>query len=226
MLHIGIVNKFKDLVELAERNIITKMDDNRVRTEPSITDRLAQQLESLIDGYGEIKGYKISIATLRDRGPNSEENRYGADLYVILEVQLENFQITKGFLTQAKDAKAGVDLGIHKTISFTNQKEFERLKKQVDKMLAITPDSYVFVYSTKGFMVVPAISVKGLDSLNRPLLGKPIGDFFADFLRCFVGDARLNDFENETLDRLIKEKEEASPLVLKIKISETEPVKR
>lgn len=68
-------------------------------------------------------------------------------------------------------------------------------------MLDITPDSFVFVYSTKGFFVVPASSIKELKA-NGELYGKPVSRFFKEYLMCFIGDHRLQALDNQNLESL------------------------
>ena len=57
-------------------------------------------------------------------------------------------------------------------------------------MLSITPDSFVVVYSKRGFVVVPASSIQGLKTRDE-IYGKPIDRFFKEFLMCFIGDHRF-----------------------------------
>lgn len=70
----------------------------------------------------------------------------------------------------------------------------KNLKKQVKKMLRITPDSFVFVYSSEGIFTVPVLSING--SNNQALLyGKQLIPFFQEFFTCFIGDKKLRAFD-------------------------------
>ena len=77
-------------------------------------------------------------------------------------------------------------------------------------MLNITPDSFVIVYSTKKFMVVPASTIKGLkynDTYiynSAKLYGKPVDQFFKEFITCFIGDLKLKAYDDKTLIKLME----------------------
>ena len=68
-------------------------------------------------------------------------------------------------------------------------------------MLSVTPDSFVIIYSSKGFVVVPASSVKGLARRGK-LYAKPVDRFFKEYLMCFIGDPRLKAYDDQTLESL------------------------
>jgi len=142
-----------------------------------------------------------------------------ADICSVLYIDLPRFKISKGFLAQAKIERYGllVDDIYNKLIVYNNT-ELKKLKNQTDKMLNITPDSFVIVYSMKKFLVVPASTIKGLNILydegnimsdrlssSIKLYGKPIDQFFKEFITCFVGDLRLNAYDDKTLIRLKEE---------------------
>lgn len=59
-------------------------------------------------------------------------------------------------------------------------------------MLDITSDSFVIVYGRNEFVVVPALSVRGLTA-SGDLYGKPISNFFKEFLMCFIGDKSVTE---------------------------------
>ena len=52
----GIVKHFGKLIRKAEENIIEKIDDGRLETEPSITERFLQEIERVFEEYGEHNG--------------------------------------------------------------------------------------------------------------------------------------------------------------------------
>lgn len=85
-------------------------------------------------------------------------------------------KLRKGFLAQAKLDKRG---------------EMKRLRKQCEQMLAITPDSFVFLYDKRRVSVVPALLYAeghlGLKHVEPWSLGK----FFEAHFSCFVGDRAL-----------------------------------
>lgn len=101
------------------------------------------------------------------------------------------------------------------TLSFSQNNRFKKLNKQVRKMLEITPDSFVFVYSPKGFVVVPASSIKELKA-NGELYGKSVSHFFKEYLMCFIGDHRLKACDNDTLESLRKKTNARTAIMFQI----------
>ncbi|HQG41820.1 MAG TPA: hypothetical protein PLE64_03845 [Spirochaetota bacterium] len=202
----GIVRDFGKLISEAEGRIIEGIKDGRMQTEPSITDRFLNELERIFEQQGEKENIVFRARTLRDRGPHAPEHRFGADFCGVLDIQFGDFKQTKGFLSQAKwEEKNGifVQKGFMgaTTASFSCGNEFERLNEQADKMLSVTPDSFIMIYSTKGFVVVPASSIKGLDSEGK-LYAKPVDRFFKEYLMCFIGDPRLKAYDDHSLESL------------------------
>ncbi len=201
----GIVKDFGKLISEAERRIIEGIKDGRMETEPSITDRFINELERIFEQQGEKGDIVFRARTLRDRGPHAPEHRFGADFCGVLDVRFRDFKQTKGFLSQAKMEKHGifVQKGFRglTTVSFSYGNEFERLNEQADKMLSVTPDSFIIIYSSKGFVVVPASSIKGL-ARGGELYAKPIDRFFKEYLMCFIGDPRLKAYDDHSLESL------------------------
>jgi len=216
----GIVRKFGELISEAEKRIIEGIKDGRIETETSITDRFLNEIERIFDEQSkkDVEVY-FRARTLRDRGENAPEHEFGADFCGIVNINLRNFQQSKGFLSQAK--REGYGISIQRgffgatTVSFSKNCEFQRLNRQVEKMLLITPDSFVIIYSTKGFMVVPGSSIKGLNEKGW-LYGKPVDRFFKEFLMCFIGDPRLKAYDDQTLERIRKETNARTAIMFRI----------
>jgi hypothetical protein len=75
----------------------------------------------------------------------------------------------------------------------TQASEFERLRDQCQKMLIVTPDSFVFLYSKQAIRIVPASSIVGTSAEHlNSLSTRTIGRFFAEYVECFVGDPKFN----------------------------------
>lgn len=204
MLEIGIVRRFGELVKEAERITIADIVQNKVPTEPDVTNRYLANLQNVINKYGIAKGFRFDAATLQDRGRGSTESEFGADFVGVLNAKLAGFQLKKGFLCQAK--KEGDFVKVQNqvfktTVTFDYDQEFQRLKGQTSRMLQVTSDSYVIVYSSKGFVVVPASSVNAL-SMSASLYAKPASNFFKEFLLCFVGDPKLSAWDYKSLENL------------------------
>lgn len=141
-----------------------------------------------------INGVKWSAYELRgSRGVSAEERRHGADLLGVLDIAIEDFEVKKGFLAQAKKAEPGTDL-----------KDWDRLVEQSEVMLDRTPDAFILVYSQqRGIRVFPANAVVGSGSKDIfDLYDRSLGRFFEEHIQCFIGDHNLNSPSVETLDVL------------------------
>jgi len=211
----GIVRYFGNLIKEAEGRIIEALKDGRIETETQITDRFLQAIEEVFDKHGEKGKIKFRARTFRDKGSGAQERIYGADFCGVLDISFKNFELRKGFLSQAKMEKGGISIMRGTTVKFIKDREFKRLNEQIDKMLYFTPDSFVIIYSKDGFVVVPASSVKGLKK-NDKLYGEPVDRFFKEFLNCFIGDYRLEAWDNGTIKSLMREKEARTAIMFQI----------
>ena len=134
--------------------------------------------------------------TLRTgRGKAAEEKRHGADLLGVLDLNLEDYRATKGFLAQAKRVEPDQ--------SFLRS-DWKRLQSQCEAMLLRTPEAFVWAYSKSwGIRVFSANAVLGLRSrVLFDLYSRSLSRFFESHLESFVGDRRLNSTRIETLDSL------------------------
>ena len=216
----GIVRDFGKLISEAERRIIEGIKDGRIETEPSITDRFLNEVERVFERQGKKENIVFRARTLRDRGSHAPEHRFGADFCGVLDIQFRDFKQTKGFLSQAKMEKDGIfvqkGFGGVTTVSFSHGNEFKRLKEQADKMLSVTPDSFIIIYSLKGFVIVPASSIKGL-SREGKLYAKPVDRFFKEYLMCFIGDPRLKAYDDQSLESLRRETNARTAILFQIR---------
>jgi hypothetical protein len=134
--------------------------------------------------------------TLR-AGPASaaHEQRFGADILGVLTIGTRDYRNAKGFLAQAKRAEPGASF---------NHREWIRLRRQCEKMLAVSPDAFVIAYSrSKGvrfFSAQAVASFEGRDLFELYDIG--VRSFFERHLQSFIGDRRLDKPEIETLERL------------------------
>jgi len=92
-------------------------------------------------------------------------------------------------------------------VGFTRASELRRLQKQTEKMLNVSPDSFVIVYTDEAFVFVPALSLNGVNYSDdgNYLYGKNTWLFFHEFLMCFIGDWRLSAFDDITLAKRAEE---------------------
>ena len=225
MLDIGIIRRFEALVREAERLTIADIKEGELETEPDITGRYLTRIKDTLNSSEEKNGCVFRAYVLKDRGPNSSERKFGADFVGVLNVKLSGYEQTKGFLTQAK--KEGEMVQVNKSpfrstrASFYHNSEFVRLQGQTEDMLKVTPDSFVIVYSTGGFVVVPATSVSGL-SANGKLYATPATQFFKEFLKCFVGDPRLKAGDPKSLETLRAQNQASQAILMRVSESKFE----
>lgn len=74
---------------------------------------------------------------------------------------------------------------------------FSRLRDQVEKMLSVSPSSYVMVSSYRGVFVVPAIEVKNGKFIHSKILKRypyhKLAHFISQiFVPCYVGDEKIS----------------------------------
>ena len=178
-----ILRSVSELVTLGAKQTLVDFRNGWIEQEAPFTDRLVANLQNQIDGKT-IKGIRWKAKTLTDRGTRSQESLYGADFLGILSLDLHDLRVTKGFLAQAKLFRS------RKPIA---NSEFERLRDQCRKMLSVTPDSFVFLYTNRRIKIIPACSVIGISpSALRNLSDRTIGKFFAEYVECFIGDPKLD----------------------------------
>src|SRR5262249_317054 len=125
--------------------------DGRVEHEPAFTDRMLGRIEGAMEGYVR-KGVRWSAKTLTDRGRGWQGREFSPHFPGVLNIDLEDYKVSKGFLAQAKSVEPRVSLPAA---------EIQRMVVQCEQMLRHTPDSFLFLYSMQGIFVVPAVSVVG-----------------------------------------------------------------
>jgi hypothetical protein len=189
-----IVRQIGRGVAVASEGVVEDYRNERVVDEPHFTDRLLGAMSERL--RGRVKGVTWSAKTLRPgKGFANEERRHGADFLSVLEIDLPDLSVKKGFLAQAKRAEPGEPL---------SGDDWKRMVKQCNTMLEVTPDAFVAVYSrSKGVMLVPAIEVVG--STSRDLFShysRSLQTFFELFVECFVGDRRLHSAHIQVLDEI------------------------
>lgn len=189
-----LVKKAVNKIAAAARDALKDLQDGRVQQEPAFTDRFIAYIQTNLHGRT-LAGVIWSAVTLPDRGPNSAESQLGADLLSVVRFDLADFKVAKGFLAQAKL--------VEPTAKFSSV-ESSTLKSQCDKMLAVSPASFVFLYSLhSGVLVVPAIEVVSARDCNpHELTPKTIPQFFTDHFECFIGDRRFSAATGEQLETL------------------------
>ncbi|OYD95944.1 hypothetical protein CDG77_09690 [Nostoc sp. 'Peltigera membranacea cyanobiont' 213] len=190
-----------------EKQTLEAMRDGRIEQEPAITDRLLGVMEHVLNNKT-TAGVRWTVKTLTDRGRGSQENEFGADFLAALELEIEGYQIAKGFLAQSKR--------IEPSQTFSRQ-EFYRLQEQCRKMLSHSSASFVFLYSQQSIVVVPAIEIITARDCNpHELISKPMKKFYQEHFECFIGDQNIRSANPQALEELrnLRNRYEARRLVI------------
>lgn len=191
-----VANHLSKAAVIAETLTLRDLTSSRIEQEPPITDRLAARLADAINDYpsGKITWH---AKTFTDRGPNSQESKFGPDLLGTLSVQTTEYDVKKGFLAQAKLVEPD------EPFSAT---EYAKLKGQCAKMLTISPASYVFLYSSRGFVVFPALAVVSSSQRNpHDFDAISLDYFFFGHGACFFGDRRLSNSDITKIEEIRRE---------------------
>jgi hypothetical protein len=164
-------------MEIAARSVANEFAAGRIEQEPDFTSQFAGEARGTLSG-AEINGFRWETKVLTDRGPGAQEKRYGADLLVVQHIDLPGYEVSKGFLAQAK---------------LENRRQSSAmLTEQAEKMLRLTPESFLFLYGTSGIHVGSASAVQASQGNIRELRLKSMRGFLVDFLTSWVGDQRLS----------------------------------
>lgn len=172
--------------------------------EPDFTSRMVARIEDAVHDSG-LRGVEWTAHVLSDRGRGAAESRYGADLLGVLSVELDDFSLRKGFLAQAK---------MHEPGTILSHSGWSRLSVQCERMLALSPDSYVFAYSGRGVRIVPAISVMAARRRSlTDLYDRSVAGFFRLHFESFIGDRQFGAATESEL-RFASEKAAAKTALL------------
>jgi len=82
-------------------------------------------------------------------------------------------------------------------------------------MLSVTHESFVIVYGSDGFVVIPATSVKSLSGTG-PVYAKPVQGFFKEYLMCFIGDPQLHAADYASLEDLRRRTDSRTALMFEL----------
>ena len=207
ILHRRIVRDAVRRIALAASHVEREYEDGLISTEPTFTERLLGTITWAMHGY-RARGVRWSALSLHPGpGRSAEEKRFGADFLGVLDIRLSEYSMSKGFMVQAKRAEPGRPF---------SKAEWGRLTEQCERMLRVTPHSFVFVYSqTNGIRVIPAISVLGSRKLDLlALYSRGVRTFFAHHLTSFIGDRGLHAPTVEAMEALLREHDVAAALHL------------
>jgi len=196
-------DRVSSIVSKAAKETISAFNDRDLPGEEEITTSLVTRIHIGIDGHY-INGVHWSAKILSHQGAGSEEKLFGADFLGVVRLNIMDYHVEKGFLVQAKRQEPGKELSLS---------EWVRLREQCDKMLFISPHSYVFVYSHIGIIAVPASTIFACHNI-QDLYKLPqirIGQFYKRHFYCQIGDRKLSA---ELLSKIKEERLSTSGLLL------------
>jgi hypothetical protein len=173
----------------AADHTVEALRHGQIEQEPAMTDRMLGAIEEAMRDFI-ANGIRWSAKTLTDRGRRAQEPRVGADFLGVVNITLPEFSGSKGFLAQAKMVHSG------------RVNDVAALRRQCEKMLSLTPDSFVFLYSYDGIRIVPAISVIAAKIDPVFLYSRSPQRFFEEHLECFIGDRAIESPTPSALERL------------------------
>ena len=191
-------------------------EDITAQLKYEITRGMVDRVKAKLDGK-EIHGVRFAVQVFR----RIQESNVGADLMGVLQIDTPTGSVQKGFLAQAKVCDLGTD-SWGNPIAICRDSN-SRLRGQVRDMLALTPDSFAFFYTTEGIFVVPALQIS-LTSGNRfstdEIYAHGIGPFYEEHFKCFIGDQRLAppSTSPEDLEQQSEELSEKANHVLSIQV--------
>lgn len=176
---------FRKAARAADRAVsaaMRKYADGQVTDEDDITGVLIGRLDSAFNEN--IGGVTWCSAILRHRsGVAAQEKKAGADMLFHVSIRTPQLTYSKGVLIQSKrvDEDAEMTTAGHK-----------ELIGQCNKMLDITPASFVFNYTKSGMRCASATKVAGTSSraLNDSC-NLTSYRFFLELFRCTTGDRSI-----------------------------------
>jgi hypothetical protein len=198
----GIIRESARRLTEAIDHTVAAFAEGQVEQEPAFTDRMLGGIEEAMREF-HVKGIHWRAKTLTDRGPHAQEKKYGADFMGVLNVDLPDFKVEKGFLAQAKIDGPRFDL--------------HSLHSQCERMLRLSPDSFVFLYSKDGVTVIPAVSVIGTREHPSGLYSRSATRFFEEHFESFIGDRKISAPSEDVLEELRERYEARSLMYLQAK---------
>ncbi len=202
----GFDEEMRSAARLADHAVartMKKYRDGLVVDEDDLTGVLIGNLDTEFTGHRPkgSGGVHWSSSILRHRrGTAAEEKRIGADMIIHVSLKSPIQTYSKAVLIQAKRQDPG---------STMNVRARTELTKQCNKMLAVTPASFVFDYTTSGMRCASATKIAG--SSNPDLYSACSWTsyrFFLELFRCPVGDPNITSARAADLP---------VPIVLKLK---------
>ena len=201
--------ELEEAIQAVVGRIVSDTDDlcsrigRSVHDEDDFTSRMADRIERSVDGMfvGGIE-WEVTTRKLPWRGPKSEESRFGADLGLVLRMSGRGFDVTKGYLIQAKMVEA-LNFELLDVPLF---RKGDRVFTQCEDMLQITQESYVWLCSEFGISILRAGSMVETDPSRIPKMrGQTLHGFMMRAFTSWNGDYRLGDLGKQSLESKMDE---------------------
>ncbi|QEI06221.1 hypothetical protein FXN63_10510 [Pigmentiphaga aceris] len=184
---------FRAAAHAADRAVSAAMQkyaDELITDEDDITGALIGRLDSAFDQ--KIGGVSWSSSILRHRkGVAAQEKKAGADMLFHVSIKTRQLTYSKGVLIQSKRIDDGA------TMTVASHKE---LAAQCDKMLSITPASFVFNYTKSEMRCASATKIAGASSrILHDSCNLTSYRFFLELFRCTTGDRNITSAKFDDL---------------------------
>ncbi|MCU2395645.1 hypothetical protein [Enterobacter ludwigii] len=184
---------FQDAAHTADRAVsaaMLKYSNGLVTDEDDITGVLIGQLDAAFDD--EIGGITWSSSILRHRkGVAAQEKKAGADMLFHVSIKTPQLTYSKGVLIQSKRIDEDI------AMTAIGHKE---LLGQCDKMLDITPASFVFNYTKSGMRCASATKIAGTSSrVLNDSCNLTSYRFFLELFRCTTGNRNITSAKFDDL---------------------------
>jgi hypothetical protein len=177
--------EFADTAHKAAKGIQRAMQSYKeglVVDEDDLTGVVAGNLQSELQGRTGHLTWSVSILRHR-RGTAAEERQIGADMLIHVSLNTDTISYSKGALIQAKRIEPHAVM---------RRVDYDELLSQCDRMLAVTPASFVFAYARRGMRCGSALSISGAASAR--VYDQCVWTsyrFLLEMFRCPIGDRRI-----------------------------------
>lgn len=201
------VTGFARKVNGAAQRVVRDYRDGDAIDEESFSDQLCGRIKETLEGFETDSVSWQAENVLRDRrygrlsarslSKHSEEPAFGADLVVVLDIDLPDYEVNKGFLAQAKRLEVDDDLAAS---------ERKRLVTQCDLMTEVTPASLVLLYGSSGLRAISATAVSASRGHQLDMIPTAyIEAWFRELAICGLGDRKIQATDPGSLLTLAEE---------------------
>ena len=193
--------KYRRIIQSSARRIaaaanrtLDELSTRRIEEEPDFTGEMLGRMKESMEGH-RIAGVRWTAKILTSHGPGAQEKKFGADFMGVLHFDLPEYKVRKGFLAQAKHIEAWETM---------RTDDWNRMVGQCKDMLSITPESFVLIYSVRGIIIIPAVTIISAQQRANPhdFYHRSISRFYEDHFECFVGDLALPVADIKVLERV------------------------